>query len=108
MLAAYLVWHLRDVLAPLTFTDEQIPQRNDPVSPAQRSSAAKNKDATKKTPDDLTVRSFQNLLCHLGTLNRETISFAGQRIEKLTNPTPTQRRVFELIGAPIPLTLSDK
>ncbi len=34
MLAAYVVWHLRKDLAPLTFTDECIPEREDPVSPA--------------------------------------------------------------------------
>jgi transposase len=106
MLAAYITWHLRQALAPLTYTDEHIPHRNDPVSAAQRSPQAKNKDANKTTPDELPVRSFQDLLRHLGTLNRETIRFAGQDIEKITNPTPTQRRVFELLDAPIPLTLA--
>ncbi|MGQ0773367.1 MAG: IS1634 family transposase [Pseudonocardiales bacterium] len=48
MLAAYIVWHLREKLAPLTFTDEHIPQRSDPVTRAQRSATAKNKD-TKNT-----------------------------------------------------------
>lgn len=110
MLAAYIVWHLREKLASLTFTDEHIPQRSDPVTPAQRSKTAKKKDARKHTPgpDGLPVRSFQDLLTHLRTLNREIINFAGQRLEKLTTPTPTQRRVFELIGSPIPLTLSGK
>jgi transposase len=42
MLAAHLVWHLRQALAPLTFTDENIPQRADPVAPAQRSARAKS------------------------------------------------------------------
>jgi hypothetical protein len=80
------------------------------VPPAQRSTTAKNKDTRKHTPDPdgLPVRSFQDLLAHLRTLNREIINFAGQRLEKLTTPTPTQRRVFELIGSPIPLTLSGK
>jgi Transposase DDE domain len=32
MLAAYLVWHLRRALAPLTFTDEHPPDRGDPVA----------------------------------------------------------------------------
>lgn len=48
MLAAYLTWHLRKTLAPLTFTDENIPQLDDPVAPAQRSPEAKTKDASKK------------------------------------------------------------
>jgi hypothetical protein len=78
-----------------------------PVSPAQRSSNAKTKDKNKTTPDGLPVRSFRDLLEHLSKLNRETINFTGQRIEKITNPTPTQRRVFELIGVPIPLTLAN-
>ncbi len=107
MLAAYLTWHLRKALAPLTYTDEHIPQRTDPVSPAQRSSSAKAKDKNKETPDGLPVRSFRDLLEHLNKLDRETINFTGQRIEKITNPTPTQRRVFELIGVPIPLTLAN-
>jgi transposase len=107
MLAAYITWHLRKALAPLTYTDEHIGHRTDPVSPAQRSSSAKTKDKSKKTPDGLPVRSFRDLLEHLSKLDRETINFTGQRIEKITNPTPTQRRVFELIGVPIPLTLAN-
>jgi transposase len=106
MLAAYITWHLRQALSPLTYTDEHIPHRTDPVSPAQRSSSAKRKDAHRETPDGLPVQSFQDLLRHLTTLNRDTISFAGQQFEKMTNPTPTQRRVFELLDAPIPLTLT--
>jgi hypothetical protein len=102
MLATYITWHLRDTLAPLTFTDEHIPARADPVAPAQRSTRAKAKDASKQTPDGLTVRSYQNLLTHLRTLNRETVNFAGQHIQKITTPTPTQRRVFELINTPSP------
>ena len=108
MLAAYITWHLRRALAPLTYTDEHIPARTDPVAAAQRSPRAKTKDSRHETPDGLPVRSFQDLLAHLATLDRQTINFAGQRIEKITNPTPTQRRAFELIGAPIPLTLTDR
>ena len=35
MLAAYLVWHLREALAPLTFTDEAPPLRTNPVAPGR-------------------------------------------------------------------------
>jgi hypothetical protein len=107
MLAAYITWHLRRALAPLTYTDEHIPARTDPVAAAQRSPSAKTKDSRHETPDGLPARSFQDLLDHLATLDRQTINFAAQRIEKITNPTPTQRRAFELIGTPIPLTLTD-
>jgi transposase len=108
MLAAYITWHLRKALAPLTYTDEHIPHRADPVSAAQRSSSAKKKDTRRQSPDGLPVQSFRDLLRHLATLNREVIKFAGQRIEKITNPTPTQRRVFELLDAPIPLALTSQ
>jgi transposase len=106
MLAAYVTWHLRKALASLTYTDEHIPHRSDPVSAAQRSPNAQRKDTHRQTPDGLPVQSFQDLLRHLGTLNRETVIFADQRIEKITSPTPTQRRVFELLDASIPLTLA--
>jgi hypothetical protein len=106
MLAAYITWHLREALAPLTYTDEHVPHRTDPVAPARRSPHAQTKDTTKKTPDGLPTRSFRDLLEHLNTLNRETINFTGHRINKITNPTPTQRRAFELLGVPIPLTLT--
>lgn len=106
MLAAHLTWHLRQTLAPLTFTDQNIPHRSDPVAPAQRSPQAQTTDATKKTPDDLPVYDYQGLLTHLGTLTRNTICLTGQHFDKLTNPTPIQRRAFELLSTPIPLTLT--
>jgi len=105
MLATYLTWHLRQALAPLTFTDDQKPAREDPVIPARRSAAATAKDIAKITPDKLPVRGYHELVAHLATLTRNTVSFAGQRLEKLSAPTPEQRRVFELLGKPIPLRL---
>jgi hypothetical protein len=105
MLACYLTWHLRNALAELTFTDQDIPLASDPVLPAQRSHAARAKDAAKLNGDKLPVRKYGDLLDHLSTLSRQVISFSGQKIQKLTNPTPVQRRAFELLGAPVPLTL---
>jgi transposase len=40
MVAAYLTWHLRAALAPLSYTDEQAPRRDNPVAPARRSAHA--------------------------------------------------------------------
>src|ERR1035437_2454571 len=108
MLAAYLAWHLRQTWAPLTFTDEQRPDPLDPVAPAQRSQGADRKAATKTTTDDLPARSFTSLLGHLATLTRNHLRVAGHDwsgFDLLAVPTPTGRRAFELIGAPIPLTL---
>jgi hypothetical protein len=107
-LAAYLVWHLREALAPLTFTDENPPQRDNPVAPAVRSPGARAKTAQKRQPDGQEVRSFQGLLEHLGTLTRNTMRVTtGQahEFELVATPTPTQRRAFELLGAPVPLRL---
>jgi hypothetical protein len=53
----------------------------------------------------LPVRKYGDLLSHLSTLDRQAITFSSQQISKLTEPTPVQRRAFELLGAPIPLTL---
>src|SRR6266540_2207701 len=105
MLACYLTWHLRAALAELTFTDQHIPAPADPVTPAQRSDQAKAKDAAKHTPGGLPVTSHQDLLAHLATLTRQVIIFAGQRIQRLTTPTPVQARAFQLLGTPVPLTL---
>jgi transposase len=106
MLACYLTWHLRAALAELTFTDQHIPQASDPVAPAQRSQQAKAKDAAKRNQDGLPVYRYRDLLAHLATLDRQTITFAGQTIEKLTTPTPIQHRTFELLGTAVPLAIS--
>jgi transposase len=104
-LACYLTWHLRQALAELTFTDQHIPAPADPVAPARRSTQARAKDAAKHTPGGLPAYRYRDLLSHLSTLDRQTISFAGQRIEKLTTPTPVQARAFELLGTAAPLAL---
>jgi len=105
MLAAYLTWHLREAFAELTYTDPDIPPAHDPVAPAQRSAQAKTKDASKHNAHNLPVHKYQDLLNHLATLDRQTIVFDGQKIQQLTTPTPIQRRAFELLSAPVPLTL---
>jgi transposase len=109
MLACYLAWHLRRTLAPLTFTDQLPPQRSDPVAPAQRSTDAAAKASRQQLADGTPVHSFRSLLDHLGTLTRNQVHIADQphpvATELLATPTPIQRRAFELIGAPIPLTL---
>jgi Transposase DDE domain len=106
MLACYLTWHLRRAWAPLTYADEHPPARANPVAPARRSPSADAKAARKTGPGNQPLRSFRDLLDHLATLTRDTITIAGQAADKLTVPTPDQRRAFDLIGAPIPLTLA--
>jgi len=106
MLAAYVTWHLRQAFAPLTFTDENIPEPADPVAPAIRSQHAARKDAAKQTTDGLPLCRYRDLLEHLATLDRQIINFNGQQIEKLTIPTPVQARAFDLLGSPIPVGIT--
>jgi hypothetical protein len=102
-----LTWHLRQAWAPLTFTDENRPEPADPVAPAQRSQGADHKAATKTTTEHQPAHSFPSLLGHLATLTRNHLRVGNDAagFDLIAIPTPTQRRAFELLGAPIPLTL---
>jgi hypothetical protein len=107
MLACYLTWHLRRAWAPLTFTDQDPPAPASPVAPARRSAAAQAKASHQHDPAGRPYRSFSGLLEHLATLTRNQVRFTGTAVttSMLTEPTSTQREAFDLIGAPIPLTL---
>jgi Transposase DDE domain len=107
MLACYLTWHLRRAWAPLTFTDQNPPQQDNPVAPARRSAAAQAKASGQHDPAGRPYRSFRGLLEHLATLPRNQVRFAGATadVPMLTEPTSAQREAFDLIGVPIPLTL---
>jgi len=107
MLAGYLTWQLRRTLAPLTYTDEHPPTRDNPVAPARRSDTAQTKASRHRDHNDQPVRSFRTLLDHLATLTRNEVRLTGTQtpVTMLTEPTPTQRRVFELLNQPLPLTL---
>ena len=105
LLACYLIWHLRQAWAPMTFTDEHPPQRDNPVAPAQRSAGADAKASTQYDAQGNPLRSFRGLLDHLATLTRNQIRYTGATTEvpTLADPTPDQRRAFDLIDTPIPL-----
>ena len=107
MLACYLTWHLRRAWAPLTYTDQDPPAPGNPVAPARRSPAAQAKASGQHDPAGQPYRSFRGLLEHLATLTRNQVRYTGTQvtIPMLTEPTSTQRQAFQLIGAPIPLTL---
>ena len=105
MLACYLTWHLRRTLAPLTYTDEHPPDRDNPVTPAARSTSADHKAARHTSPDSQPLHSFRGLLEHMATLTRNTITLHQATFDKITVATATQRRAFELINTPVPLTL---
>jgi hypothetical protein len=105
MLACYLIWHLRQAWAPLTFTDQAPPTRDNPVAPAQRSTHAQAKASLQRDQYGHPYRSFRSLLDHLATLTRNQVRVTDTDLPMLAEPTTDQRGAFNLIGAPIPLTL---
>ena len=70
------------------------------LAKAQRSKSAKQKDATRRTPEDLPVQSFQDLLKDMGTLMRNSIRFESSAsvFNQLTESTTVQRRALELLS----------
>ncbi|BCI91242.1 hypothetical protein NIIDMKKI_64480 [Mycobacterium kansasii] len=88
MLAAYLTWHLRHALAPLTFTDEN-PYPRQPRRTSAAIPQAATKAARKTTTDaQLPTHSYQGLLTHLATLTRNQVRFAGTKTPCPCSPRP--------------------
>jgi Transposase DDE domain len=103
MLAYYVEWHMRQVLAPLLFDDDDKvageARRTSVVAPAQRSPRAQRKTRTQRTDEGLPIHSFQTLLDDLATVTQNRIRFGASRTETtmLTTPTPLQQRAFDLL-----------
>ncbi len=105
MLAYYVEWHMRTLLAPLLFDDHDkaaaMSARASIVAPAQRSTAALRKAATRKTDDGFNVHSFQSLLGDLATIVKNHIQPRDNKLpafDMLTTPTPLQQRALHLLG----------
>ena len=110
MLAYYVEWHMRQLLAPLLFDDDDRAQaaaaRKSIVAPAKRSPKAMLKATTKLTTDGLKVHSFQTLLSDLATIVINKIQPNDQHIavfDMLTQPTPIQQRALDLLGVSLRL-----
>jgi len=106
MLACYLTWHLRRAWAPLTCTGQNPPRQDNPVVPPAGPQPPRQ-GVRPARPAGQPYHSFHGLLQHLATLTRNQVRYTGTQvtIAMLAEPTSTQRQAFELIGAPIPLTL---
>ena len=103
LLAYYVEWHLRRVLAPLLFDDEQRGGTHppSPVAPAQRSAGALRKARTKRTAAGLPVQSFRDLLRNLATITKNRIQPKLKSVppfDMITRPTALQRQALELVG----------
>lgn len=105
MLSHYVEWHMLERLAPLLFSEEH-PEREalarpSPVNPPVRSASATAKAKTKRTTDGLPVQSFRSLLRDLATIgvNRmQPTQAVLPAFDKVTTPTPLQRRALQLLG----------
>ena len=104
MLAYHVEWHLRQALAPLLFHDTEIEaaraRRSSPVAKTEPSPQVLAKKATKRNHDGLTVMAFGDLMAHLGTLARNTVSASLQKGHSFTlhtRPTQIQETAFRLL-----------
>jgi len=104
LLAYYVEWHLRQVLAPLLFDDETLAtdrRQRDPVAPAKPSTAAKYKKAARFTENGMPIHSFKTLMAEMGTRCRHRCRMKSDPecppIFQDTDPTPLQTRARELI-----------
>jgi hypothetical protein len=103
MLAYYIQWHMRRMLAPLLFEDHDreaaAGARGSPVAAAQVSPAARAKARRRQTEDGEPVHSFRTLLADLATLTRNTMRL-GEALPftALSRPTALQQRAFDRLG----------
>jgi len=104
LLAYYVEWHVREVLAPILFDDDDPaaaqPQRDSIITPAQRSPKAQRKALRRRTDDGLPVHSFQTLLKDLATITKNQMRMGDQNFQMTTTPTKLQQRAFDLLQVP--------
>jgi len=104
MLAYYVEYELRQLLAPLMFTDEEKTSaelRESIVSPAPRSKSAKRKDTTRRNESDVPLSSFRDILASLSAITRSTIIIAGHpqgRFTTTSRPTSYQQEIIRHLG----------
>lgn len=103
MLAYYVLWEMRQRLAPLLFADENSPKQEDPVATAEPSDNAKRKTGTRRSATDQPLHSFHSLMKSLATLTRNWIqpfpkSTKSEPFHMLADTTPFQQEAFRLLG----------
>jgi len=110
MLAYYVEWHMRRALAPMLFEEEGEADVQglhfSAEALARRKPAARQKAAGKRTAEGMTVHSFQTLLADLATIAKNRVRASGAEnadFHVITELTPLQRRVFDLLGVAVNL-----
>ena len=105
MLAYYVEWHLRKALCSVLFEDDELDAARwtrDPVAKAEPSEQAREKKRAQKTSGGWPVHSLHTLLTDLAARCKNTCR-TGEgntllRFEQLTEPTPFQTHVFNILG----------
>jgi transposase len=99
LLAYYVEWHLRSLLAPLLFEGEElevVDREDSVVVPVKR------KGQRKRTVYNFPRHSFRTLLTDLSTIVKTRIQpkLPGVEVsfDKITNPTLLQQRALDLLG----------
>jgi transposase len=102
MLAYYVEWHMRRMLAPVLFDDElHGGARSSVVAPATRSEQAQAKALHKRTSENWPVQSFHDWLRDLATIVKNSIQPKLKSLppfEVTTRPTASQHHALELLG----------
>jgi transposase len=106
MLAYYVEWHMREVLAPMLFGEDDMDSaelsRASVVAPATPSASTVKKAQTKRTADGAPAHSFRTLLLDLATIahNRVRTDAADDSptFTVITTPTSLQQRALSLLG----------
>jgi hypothetical protein len=104
MLAYYIEYQMRQLLAPLMFVDEEkvsAESRDSIVSPAPRSESAHCKDATRRNASGFRLSSFRDILKSLSAITRSSVTIAGHpqgRFRATSRPTAYQQEVIRHLG----------
>ena len=108
MLAYYVEWHLRKILAPLLFEDEETEDIATDVIKAHRSESAQKKDRTKRNQENFPIHSFRTLLEDLGTICLNKIQYnlaSGSYVfSKITRPSSLQEYCLDLLEVSLSCT----
>ena len=107
VLAHYVEWRLRRVLALLLFQDENLDAiaAHNPVAVSMPSAAVRRKKAHGTVSDGLPLHSFFTLMARLATRYRLKADPDASVFDRDTEPTPLQRRALELVR-PFPVNLT--
>ena len=109
LLAYYVEWHMRKLLAPLLFDDldylKPVTTSESIVTSSHPSVMAIKKANTKRNEDNLVVHSFPTLLDDLATITSNKVQFklndSNLIFEKITQPTVLQQKAFDLLGVSV-------